>query len=215
MGLKFIEDQLVNDCNVCHNTRHIRNTSGLYVRCSCISEFSAAKLMYKKGWNQNLVLYDASKFKVKSQHQQNLIKKIADIVSSKDYSKSLFIYSLSIDRDILSAILIKRMLMSDSNLKTLEKVSLNDLVDSYFNKSEDSDSSNNEILESCDILQITVSDGLINTAHTSLLYNLLYNRILNGKFTVLLSNMPFATFNSVFKEKTEYLLKENYNFFNC
>ena len=204
---------VAKDCDKCHNKRHIFKEGVGWVRCECIDELRADKLMSKSGLPEPLWSIDSRSFKPGDDSDRkvlaNAIKKITDAYDKKP----VFIYSTQPDKDRAAAIIARYTAILHPSVETISYIKLDKLVQRQFKK----DVMETDFIDpvTADITILGIGDEITNKAHQNAIYTLLYDRILGERFTIVTSFVPKNRIVQIYHKAVDDLMKNNFSFYSC
>lgn len=198
-------------CENCNGKKHVFIKDKGWVPCKCLESIKINRVLEKGNFNKALLKVRTEDFKLNTPNRVSLGKKIKEIVTTNNLSSRLFVYSEDLTKDKVAVILVRSILTRNKNMDQVLFVSLQDIVDSYFNNEGPALS---EVKEK-DLLVLSLGSEVTNVTHISLMYELLYHRILTDKFTLLVSSLPKDSISSIYKDKIFRLMNKYFDFFNC
>ena len=201
-------------CKKCNNKRHIFEPGKGWVRCSCVNEIRANRIMSKSGFPEALWEISDATFKIKPDgdlERKRLAKDIKKMVKNNS-KQPVFIYSDSIDKDRVAAIISRYMAIVNPSIETISYSKLDKIVQRNFKKDVDE-----TIVDpfTADITVITIGDEITNKAHQNVLYNILYDRILGEKFTIICSFVPQNRILQIYHKAVDQLMSTYFTFYSC
>ena len=200
-------------CPKCNNKRHIFQEGRGWVRCECVDQLRADRIMSHSGFPQALWEIESSSFKPGDDKDRKLLAKgILSIV--KEYNKKpVFIFSENPDKDRASAIICRYTAILHPEVQTIAFAQLDKFVQRQFGKDVDGQSEADPM--SADITCISIGNEMTNKAHMNSLYSLLYDRILAEKFTIVSSFLPKNRILQVYHKAIDGLMEKNFDFYSC
>lgn len=202
-------------CPKCNNKRHIFVAGRGWVRCECLGRIRADRLMVKSGFPDSLWEIDIKTLKAKIGENENgkeLLKSISTSIKKND-KKNMFIYSKTTNKEIAAAVLCRYTLAVHEDVKTVAYMTLDQLVQSQFGKEYGENIVTDPIF--ADITVISLGCEMTNNAHRNELFKLLYERILTGRQTVILSFIPAFRIKQIYHKAVAELVESHFNFYTC
>lgn len=196
-------------CKECGGKQHVFR-DGKWTRCTCWYNAHARRIMGAGGFPLPLLDIESSTLKYTTKGRKQLGAAIRQEVDS--YAKSsFFIYSSTIDRDRAAAILVRYLLKKHSEIESALYSKLESLVEDHFNK---------ELTDRPDplkaeILVISIGEEITNSAHKSLLYNILYDRALHARMTIIISSVMREGLRNRYDDRAASFIEENFKFYEC
>ena len=200
-------------CNICNNKRHVFVEGKGWVRCQCAEDMRVNRIMQKSGIPITLQRIESTKFKVTTPNKKTLSEAIKRQVQEFN-STPMFIYSATLEKDIVAAIITRYSIVQHKNIETAKYISLEELTEAFFNK-EVEEGQETIPLKDVDILTISIGKEITNTAHKNILYKLLYDRILDERFTIIISSIPKIRLLSRYGENVNEIISMYFEFYEC
>ena len=200
-------------CNICNNKRHVFVEGKGWVRCQCAEDMRVNRIMQKSGIPLTLQRIESTKFKVTTPNKKTLSEAIKRQVQEFN-STPMFIYSATLEKDIVAAIITRYSIVQHKNIETAKYISLEELTEAFFNK-EVEEGQETIPLKDVDILTISIGKEITNTAHKNILYKLLYDRILDERFTIIISSIPKIRLLSRYGENVNEIISMYFEFYEC
>lgn len=202
------------ECKICNGKRHIFKEGVGWVRCSCVGEARADRIMAKSNFPVALHRLSSSSFKMSTKERIALGEAIKKEISSFD-KKPFFIYSSSLEKDRVAAIISRYLIKQHASIESVSFTSLEALTEAFFKKEDQETEEVEQFNRKADIVTISIGKEITNTAHRNILYKLLYDRILGEQFTIIISSIPKSRIRQVYLEDVDNLLTEYCSFFEC
>lgn len=200
-------------CPICNNKRHVFKEGVGWVRCECLGQLRADRLMAKSGFPDSLWFVESGSFKPGDDpNRKNLASGILTAV--KQYTKTpIFIYSDTIDKDRAAAIICRYTAILHPEVESISYSTIDQLVQVHFGKTYENQSAIDPL--TADITVISIGREMTNSAHRSALYSLLYDRTLANKFTIICSFLPKNRIVQVYQKAIDSFLEQNFIFYSC
>ena len=201
------------NCPLCNNKRHIFQPGKGWVRCECVDQIRADRIMSKSGFPQSLWEIESSSFVPgNSKDRQNLAQGILSVVK-QEKPKPVFIYSTSPDKDRAAAIICRYRAILNQSVQTISFMTIDQLVQKNFGKGGELD----DLLDplSADIAVLSIGKEMTNKAHQNALYSVLYDRVLAERFTIVSSFLEKNRILQVYHKAVDQLMENNFNFYSC
>lgn len=199
-------------CKLCNGTKHLYKEGLGWVRCQCWYDARARRIMGAGGFPIPLLDIESKSFSYTTPSRKRLGAAIKDEIAN--YGKApFFIYSQSQEKEKAAAIITRYLLKKYPDIETCQFIKLDEVIEHHFNK--DSEEISLAEPESVDILALVLGDEITNKAHKNILYNLLYDRALHERFTLLLSFIPRELVKTRYDERLGNFLEQNFKFFEC
>lgn len=200
-------------CSICNNKRHVFKEGKGWVRCECVNQLRANRIMAQSGFPDALWEIESGSFKSgDDKERKQLAQGILSIVKNFDKTP-VFIYSESPDKDRAAAIICRYCAILHPEVKTIAFSTIDQLVQRQFGKEFENQSATNPVL--ADITVISIGKEMTNKAHQNAFYSLLYDRILAGKFTIVCSFIPKNRILQVYHKAVDELMEKNFVFYSC
>ena len=200
-------------CPICNNKRHIFKEGKGWVRCECLDQLRASRVMEKSNFPNSLWEIDSNEY-VPGENLDR--KKLGQgiIAMVKNYDKQpIYIYSESVDKDVAAAIICRYTVILHPEVKTVAYVTMEQLVQMQFGKTFES--LPNVDPWKADISVISIGREMTNNAHRSTFYSLLYDRVLAGKLTIVCSFVNKNRIVQVYHKAIDSLMEKNFVFYSC
>lgn len=199
------------DCPICKNKRHIFVEGKGWQRCKCVAEMRVERIMKASHFPIPLQKVDSKEFKTNTAAKQNLGKAISIQVNEFN-KKPFFIFSTSVEKEKVAAIITRYLVLNHPSIESVRYIDLTNLTENFFSK----EPSGEEIdYKDVDVLTLSIGKEITNSAHRSILYNILYDRCVNEKFTIVISSIPRGRILQTYQESVNDLLLQNFEFYEC
>ena len=204
---------MTKDCPICNNKRHIFQPGKGWVKCECVAQLRANRIMAQSGFPDALWEIESSSFKPgNDDNRKKLAQGILAIVKHQDH-QPVFIYSENPDKDRAAAIICRYCAIKDSSVQTISYTTIDQLVQRQFGKEYENQSVADPVL--ADITVVSIGREMTNKAHINSLYTLLYDRLLAEKFTIVCSFLPKNRILQVYHKAVDDLMAKNFVFYSC
>lgn len=188
-------------CNICNGTRHIRQQDGSFKRCVCLGTLRAEQALKFSNLPDSLRKVSLDSFDADKPQHKRFMLYIKQLAERSDPSYLTVISTANIQREKFATVLALVVLSLNEAYSTLEYQQLDNLVSAYFSKEK--------YLVESDVLILQLGNEQTNSAHSSMLYDIVYNRILDEKFTILSTSLQEADFIKIYSQKTFNLIKQD------
>lgn len=199
-------------CEKCGNKRHVYIQDKGWVRCSCLDEIRAKRIMRDSMFPIPLQNLESSSFKMTTPKKKELGEALLKQLKNFD-PKPFFIYSMSTEKEKVAAILTRYLIKQHKEFTSARYISLEDMTESFFKRQQEEEDV--VPVEEVSILTLSIGKEITNMAHRTILFNLLYSRILNERFTIVISSIPRLRLRAQYLEKVDDLFTQNFKFFEC
>lgn len=204
---------MAKDCPLCNNKRHIFKEGKGWVKCECVDQLRANRIMSHSGFPDALWEIESSTFKSGDDaNRKSLAQGIQAIVKHMD-KQPVFIYSDSPDKDRAAAIICRYCAIKHPEVQTIAYTTIDQLVQRQFGKEYEQQSETDPV--HADITVVSIGKEMTNKAHMNSLYSLLYDRILAEKFTIVCSFLPKNRILQVYHKAIDDLMEKNFVFYSC
>lgn len=198
-------------CKICGNKRHIFKEGVGWVRCECYYQLRVERIMGKGRFPVPLLSAKDLDFKLSSPQRKALGVAIQQKVGEFNW-KPMFIFSSTTAKDLAAVIIAKYIIINHSDVDSAIYTSLESLTESLFQKEKDEDAPD---YLNCDILVLTIGKEMTNSAHKNLLYNIIYERVLNQRLLIILSSISKDNIGQIYSSKVTDLMGEYFDYYEC
>ena len=198
-------------CPLCNNKRHIFKPGVGWIRCKCVDQLRADRIMFASGFPEALCTIESESFKPGNDpNRKDLAKGISTIVKAYD-RKPVFIHSIDPDKDRVAAIICRYLCILHPEINTVGYATLDALVQKWFGKETQINFDPHVV----DIMVVSLGGEITNKSHQNVLYSILYDRILAERFTVITSAIPKNRILQVYHKAVDDLMANNFQFYEC
>lgn len=188
-------------CSICNGTRHIRQSDGTFKRCVCIGTLRAEQALRYSNLPDSLRKVSLESFDTDRPQHRRFMLFIKELTQKENTSYLSVISTPNIQREKFSAVLALVVLSLNESYSTLEYQQLDNIVSIYFSKEK--------YISDADVLILQLGNEQTNSAHSSILYDIIYNRLLDEKYTIISTSLPEAEFIKIYSQRTFNLIKQN------
>lgn len=188
-------------CSICNGTRHVRQPDGTFKRCVCIGTLRAEQALKYSNLPDSLRKVSLESFDTDKPQHRRFMLFIKELTNQPDSNFLSVISTPNIQREKFSVVLALVVLSLNELYASLEYQQLDNLVSVYFSKEK--------YISDSDVLILQLGNEQTNSAHSSLLYDIIYNRLLDEKYTIISTSLSEADFIKFYSQRTFNLIKQN------